>query len=122
VAVVAIGILAVRQADRFLARRRPSVLFEVDEAVEFVASAVPDWVSAELSYEDVEALLGWHLIRLHEQRGAGRAPVLVDEAVVDDLLRRAEADGRAVTRAQVRAVLDAELAYLSAVGALDEET
>jgi hypothetical protein len=120
VTVLAVGLIAwqaVRRSEAFLAARGASALFEVDEAVEFVASALPDELSARLSYEDVEALLGWHLVHL-----AGRSGEvdIVDDEVVADLVRRAEQDERAIGEADVRAVLDAEVAYLAAVGALDD--
>jgi hypothetical protein len=119
VTVLAVGLIAwqaVRRSAAFLASRVPPVLFEVDEAVEFVASALADDVSARLSYEDVEALLGWHLVHL-----AGRSGEvdIVDDEVVSDLVARARADGREIDGPDVRAVLDAEVAYLSAVGAFD---
>src|SRR6188768_1214158 len=121
VTVLAVGLIAwqaVRRSEAFLAARGAAVLFEVDEAVEFVASALPDDVSARLSYEDVEALLGWHLVHL-----AGRSGEvdIVDDEVVADLVRRARQDDRAIDEADVRAVLDAEVAYLAAVGALDAD-
>jgi hypothetical protein len=120
--VLAVGLIAwgaVRRSEAFLASRTPSVLFEVDEAVEFVASALPEDVSARLSYEDVEALLGWHLVHLAGREGEVD---IVDDEVVADLVARAAADGREIVETDVRAVLAAEVAYLSAVGALDPET
>jgi hypothetical protein len=120
VAVAAIAWQAVRRSEAFLAARAPSALFEVDEAVEFVASALPDDVSARISYEDVEALLGWQLVHLHERQGEGEIDI-ADDTVVADLRRRAEADGRDLDEADVRAVLDAEKAYLAAVGAIDPD-
>ena len=118
VTVVAVGLIAwatVRRSEAFLAARAPSALFEVDEAVEFVASALPDDVSARLSYEDVEALLGWQLVHLADRQG--EVDIAGDE-VVADLLARARADGREMDESDVRAVLDAEAEYLAAVGAL----
>ena len=122
VTALAVGLIAwgaVRRSSAFLESRAPSALFEVDEAVEFVASALPADVSARLSYEDVEALLGWQLVHLANRDGEVD---IADDRVVADLLARAAADGRAVTEVDVRAVLDAEAAYLAAVGALDPET
>jgi hypothetical protein len=119
--VVAVGLIAwqaVVRSQAFLAAQEPSALFEVDEAVEFVASALPAEVSARLSYEDVEALLGWQLVYLAGREGEGEVDI-ADDRVVADLVARAEADGREVTAGDVRAVLDAEAAYLAAVGALD---
>jgi hypothetical protein len=120
VTVVAVGLIAwqaVRRSEAFLAARAPSALFEVDEAVEFVASALPDEVSARLSYEDVEALLGWQLIHLAGRDGEVD---IADDEVVADLVRRSAADGRDIDEADVRAVLAAEAAYLAAVGAVDD--
>ena len=121
VAVTAVALVALRQAERFMADREPSVLFEVDEAIEFVARALPADVSRRISYEDVEALLGWHLVHLHER---GEAVDIADDVVVADLVRRAEADGREITATDVAAVLGAEAEYLAAIGALgpDGET
>jgi hypothetical protein len=115
VLVVAIAWYALRRADAALAGREPWVLFEVDEAVEFVASALPDDVSARLSYEDVEALLGWQLVHLAGRQG--EVDIAGDE-VVADLVRRSRAEDRDIDESDVRAVLDAEAAYLAAVGAL----
>jgi hypothetical protein len=110
--------LAVRRAEAFLAGREPSVLFEVDEAVEFVASALPAEVSGQLSYDDVEVLLGWHLLHLADRDEPGE---IADERAVQALVDRSAAEGRFLTRQQVRAVLDAEVAYLDAVGAVAED-
>ena len=97
------------------------MLFEVDEAIEFVATSLPAEVSARLSYQDVEALLGWHLVHLAGREGEID---IADELVVADLVARAEADDRAITAEDVRAVLAAEGEYLAAIGALgpDAET
>jgi hypothetical protein len=120
-AVGTIAVLALKRADTLLAAREAPVLFEVDEAIEFVASALPEEVSARLSYEDVEALLGWHLVHLVDREGEVD---IADDLAVADLTARAEADGRAISAADVRAVLAAEAAYLAAIGALgpDAET
>ncbi len=115
--VVAVAWFALRRADAVMASREPSVLFEVDEAVEFVASALPDDVSARLSYEDVEALLGWHLVHLAGREREGEIDI-ADDLAVADLVARAEADGREIGAREVRAVLAAEAEYLAAVGAL----
>jgi hypothetical protein len=120
-AVGTIAVLALKRAETLLSERTPPVLFEVDEAIEFVASALPADQSARLSYEDVEALLGWHLVHLVEREGEVD---IADDLAVADLTARAEAEGRAISAADVRAVLAAEAAYLAAIGALgpDAET
>ena len=120
-AVAGVAVVALRRAERFYAARPVSVLYEVDEAVEFVASALPGELSARLSYEDVEALLGWHLVRLVRRAGRddeGEVDIADDRAVAD-LAARAALDGRDISEADVRAVLAAEAEYLAAVGALE---
>jgi hypothetical protein len=117
-AVLAIAALAVRRSEALLARYPAPALFEVDEAVEFVASALPGDVSARLSYEDVEALLGWQLVHLAGRQGDVD---IAGEEVVADLVHRSEADGRDIGVADVRAVLAAEADYLGAVGAIDDD-
>ena len=116
-AVAGVAVVALRRAERFYAARPVSVLYEVDEAVEFVASALPGEISARLSYEDVEALLGWHLVHLAGRDDEGEVDIADDRAVAD-LLRAAEGEGRDITAADVRAVLAAEVEYLVAVGAV----
>ena len=108
---------ALRRGTDQLATRESSVLFEVDEAIEFVASALPADVSARLSYEDVEALLGWHVVHLAGRGGEGEVDI-VDDRAVADLLRAAGGEARDITEADVRAVLAAEVEYLVAVGAV----
>ena len=117
-AVAGVAVVALRRAERFYAARPVSVLYEVDEAVEFVASALPGELSARLSYEDVEALLGWHLVHLAGRGDEGEVDIADDRAVAD-LAARAALDGRDISEADVRAVLAAEAEYLAAVGALE---
>lgn len=124
-AVTALGVAfiawyALRRAEAFLAGRTPSALFEVDEAVEFVASALPEDVSARLSYEDVEALLGWHMVHLAGREDEGEVDI-ADAAAVDDLVAHAAADDRSISAPDVRAVLAAEVEYLAAIGAIGPE-
>jgi hypothetical protein len=119
-AVVVIAVVALWRATAFLGASSPSALFEVDEAVEFVASALPASVAARLTYEDVEALLGWQLVHLAERDAHGPVDIADDE-VVADLLRRAVEEGREIVEEDVRAVLAAEAEYLVAVGAVDPD-
>ncbi len=117
--VGAIAVLALRRAETLLSARMPPVLFEVDEAIEFVARALPADQTARLSYEDVEALLGWHLVHL---AGRDQGVDIGDDLAVEDLVARAEAEGRDIGAADVRAVLAAEGEYLAAIGALGSDT
>jgi len=120
VTVLLVGLVAwfaLNRSNVYVATREPSVLFEVDEAIEFVASALPADISARLSYEDVEALLGWHVVHLAGREGEDEVDI-VDDRAVADLLRAAEGEDRDISEADVRAVLAAEVEYLVAVGAV----
>jgi len=120
VTVLLVGLVAwfaLNRSNVYVATREPSVLFEVDEAIEFVASALPADISARLSYEDVEALLGWHMVHLAGREGEDEVDI-VDDRAVADLLRAAEGEDRDISEADVRAVLAAEVEYLVAVGAV----
>ena len=114
-----------REAHR-LDKDPPRPVFDLDEAVSWVAQHVPFEVSAVLSYDDVRQILMWHLEYLrmrgvstngHGPQTAG--PVVVGGAeTVDYVLQRAEAQSLAYTAAQVHAVLEAQMTYLEAIGAV----
>jgi len=71
VVVVVIGLVAVGRVTFSLAEHPRSSRYDLDEAVELVADNLPDEVTAQLSYEDVRAILGLHLDYL-EVKGVAR--------------------------------------------------
>ena len=61
-------------------------IFENDEALEFVAQALPDEFTAELSYEELQRIMRLHLDYLHAQgvaRSGGDLPAAGGPQVVD---------------------------------------
>ena len=70
-AVVAIALVAVGRLTYRLEDEAPTSVYDVAEAVEFVADRLPDDVTAQLSYDDVRDMLLWHLDYL-EDRGVAR--------------------------------------------------
>lgn len=102
-------------------------IFENDEALEFVAQALPDDLTAELSYEEVQRIMRLNLDYLHEQgvaRSGGDLPtaggpqlVERDDAVRAILDRAAQAAFYPKPEA-VRLVVEAQLAYFEAIGAI----
>jgi hypothetical protein len=126
VLVVAIALVAVGREAFTLGAQPKQAHFDLEEAVKYVADRLPDEVTARLSYDDVRSLLRWHLEYLRD-RGA---PVRRDQAtrggpvVVEDdegiafVLGRADVDGLDVTDTEVAEVLDAELSYFEAIGAI----
>ncbi|MBS1837537.1 MAG: hypothetical protein JST64_07550 [Actinobacteria bacterium] len=108
------------------ARPRRSV-YDIDEAVDFVADRLPDELTAELSYDDVRAVLLAHCDYLESKGvasekaaddiGAGLVVVPDDEPVAW-VLGRLEELGVEIADADVVTVLDAEERYYEAIGAI----
>lgn len=107
----------------------PNPVFDLNEAVTWVAEHLPFEVSAVLSHDDVRQIIDWNLeyFRTKGVSGNGHSahtegPVVVGGAeTVDYVLHRAEATGSPYTAAQVHAVLDAQMTYLEAIGAIGPE-
>ncbi len=131
--MVGLAAYAVMRASSRLAHTRARAVYDLYEAVEFVAERLPDALSAKLSYDDVEAVLLWRLDHLRLQGSAtyGRGDVAAAEAEdrneeavtsdddsVDYVLARATESGRDVDALDVVVVLDLESQYLDAIGAL----
>ncbi|MGZ4708762.1 MAG: hypothetical protein ACXWBN_08500 [Acidimicrobiales bacterium] len=126
VAVLAIAVVAVGAVVNRLAVEAPVSVFDEDEAVEWIADRLPFEVASQISHDDVRALVLWHLEFL-EGRGVAtetafeEAPDAVVVAEDDGLayvLGQAEDAGLAVDDVQVVAVLEVELDYLEAIGAI----
>ena len=127
VLVVAIALVAVGRVTWRLEGQAPPSVYAVDEAVEFVADRLPDDVTAELSFDDVREILQWHIEYLADRgvavgKGddrliAGPLVAAEDDALAYVLGRAAEADME-VDDVWVVQVLDANEAYLRAIGAI----
>ncbi len=126
VATVVIALVAVGREAFTLGFRPKEALFDLDEAVDYVAERLPFEVSARLSYEDVRRILVWHLDYLAAKdvppdaasAVAGTGPVVVedDESVAYILGRDDE-----LSADDVFAVVQGGHAYLSAIGAVGGE-
>ncbi len=127
--VFAIAAVVVGREARRLDAVPPEPTFDLDEAVQWVARNLPFEVSAVLSYDDVRRIIDWNLeyFRMKGVSGNGHSaqpdgPVVVGGAeTVDYVLTRAEAIGSPFTATQVHAVLDAQMTYLEAIGAIGPE-
>ena len=116
-----------------MAHTRTRAVYDLFEAVDFVAERLPDELSAKLSYDDVQEILLWRLDHLRLQGSAtyGRADVTATEAEnldeevvtsdddsVDYVLAKATESERDIDALDVVIVLDLESQYLKAIGAL----
>lgn len=108
------------------ARPRRSV-YDLAEAVDFVADRLPREVTAELSYSDVDAVLTAHCDYLASKGVAsskaaddiGESLVVVaDDEPVAWILGRLDERGVEVDDAHVVAVLEVEQRYYQAIGAI----
>jgi hypothetical protein len=125
--VAAIGLVAVGGVTARLAATPPRTLFDLDEAVAYVAERLPAHAAGQLTYDELRQVLGWHLDYLEAEGLAAddREGSLSDRAVVaedDDgvawVLGRAADAGVEVDDVAVVEVIEVEAAYLAAIGAL----
>ena len=124
--VFAVAAVVVGREARRLGAEPPRPVFDLDEAVSWVAQHLPYAVTAVLSYDDVRTILDWHLeyLRLRgvSSNGHGpqtKGPIVVGGAeTVDYVLQKADTAGLDYTPSQVHAVLEAQMTYLEAIGAV----
>jgi hypothetical protein len=126
--VFAIAAVVIGREARRLGAQPPRPVFDLDEAVAYVADHVPYEVAAQLSHDDVRQLIRFHL-EYFRSRGVtsngdglgpvGGAVIVGGSETVDYLMLRAGQAGLEVTAPQVHAVLDAQLDYLRSIKAID---
>ena len=129
VIVFAIAAAVIGREARRLDAVPPRPVFDMDEAVEWVAEHLPFEISAVLSHDDVRRIIDWNLeyFRTKGVSGNGKGPAASGPVVVggaetvDYVLARAIAAGAEYTAPQVHAVLDAQMSYLEAIGAIGPE-
>jgi hypothetical protein len=124
--VVAVAaIFVIREAGR-IADEPPPALFDPEDAYEFVVEELPDEVAATLTPDDVRRILDFEVEFLNHRGmvGNGSMPHPSGLAVFGGpettayILERATATGEAYLPEQVRAVLETQLRYLRAIGAI----
>ena len=127
--VFAIAAVVVGREARRLDAEPPRPVFDPDEAVEWVANHLPFEVSAVLSHDDVRRILDWNLQYFRSKGVSGNGstphvetPIVVGGAeTVAYVLDQANRSGVELTPEQVHAVLDAQMSYLEAIGAVGPE-
>jgi hypothetical protein len=110
IAAVVVG----RETGR-LAEAPPRPVFDLEEAVAWVADRLPDDVAGRLSYDELRSLLAWGVAHLAT---TGDDEIVVADAETHGFVagRAAEA-GLEVADDDLQVVLDREVAYLEAIGA-----
>ena len=124
--VFAIAAVVVGREARRLASQPVQRTFNFEDAVTWVCDHVSEEVAAVLTPDDVRKILDWHLeyFRLKGVSGNGSGPhvegpvVVTGAETVGFVLQRAEQAGTRFTPEQVHAVLDAQMGYLTQIGAV----
>jgi hypothetical protein len=120
------AVLVVREAGR-IARKPPPALFDAEDAYEWVVDHLPDDMAATLTPEDVRRILDFQLefftrkgvTGTNGSKGAPVGPAVVGGAeTVAYILERTEATGETYLPEQVHAVVETQLGYLRAIGAI----
>jgi hypothetical protein len=134
VVVAALAVFAIAAAfvgsEAFrLGHETPAAIFDVDEAVDAVADALPDGAQARLTYDEVRRLILATLEHLRD-KGISALPgqdlpgTSVDEVVVDDgvvlaaVLGAVEAEGLDIADEDAALVIQRLLSHLDEIGAL----
>jgi len=122
IAAVSIGVVS-----GSLARRPRRSVYDLEEAVDFVAERLPEDMTAVVSYDDVRSVLLFHCDylagkgvasgRTADDIGAGLVVVPDDEPTAFVLGKVGDA-GLALSDDDVLAILDAESVYYRAIGAI----
>jgi hypothetical protein len=125
VVVVAIALVAVGGVTARLARTAQPAVFDLEEAVGYIADVLPEDNAGRLTHDDVRWILRTDVDLLEEASDdeVVDAPIeVVDEDhAVARILHRAERDDRDLLDEDVVAVLDARSGYLEAIGAIGSE-
>ena len=125
----AIAAAVIGREARRLDAEPPRPVFDPDEAVEWVANHLPFSIGAELSHEDVHRIIGWSLEFFRSKGLSGNgsslhveAPLVIGGAeTVAYVLQKANEAGADYRPDHVHAVLEAQMSYLEAIGAIGPE-
>ncbi|MEI2698498.1 MAG: hypothetical protein V9E94_09145 [Microthrixaceae bacterium] len=122
IAAVSIGVVS-----SSLAQRPRRSVYDLLEAVDFVADRLPDDVTAQVSYDDVRSVLLFHCDYLEAKGIASERTadelstalvVVPDDEPTAFVLGRVSDAGLDMDDVHVVAILDAELDYYVAIGAI----
>ncbi len=132
--VAAIALVVIGRVTANLAQQPPPSLFDLDEAVTFIGDELPYEAAAQLSYDDVRAIVVLHVDYLESRgvaidlgetldatRGGGGPLVAEDDEGVAYVIGKIADTSLEISDVHVVQVLTAEMTYLDAIGALGTE-
>ena len=124
-AIAIAAVFVTREATR-IAREPPPALYHLDDALAWVVDHLPDDVAATLTVDDVRRMLEFQ-VEFFKRKGVSSngstayppGPVVIGGSeTVDYILERAEATGEPYLPEQVYGVIETQLTYLRAIGAV----
>jgi hypothetical protein len=124
--VIAIAAFFVTREATRIAKQPPPALYHLDDALAWVVDHLPDEVAATLTVDDVRRILEAQ-IDFFKRKGVSSngstaypaGPVVIGGSeTVDYVLERCAATGEAYLPEQVYGVIDTQLSYLRAIGAI----
>lgn len=123
IVVLGVAFIAVGHAVGSTEAMPRQIVIDSHEAIEFCAQALPDQVTASLSYDDLRRLLRIHLEWIqayHWAPASNDATPIVFEQFdpVDYIMERCQSVGLEVSQDEVDAVVQAHTDYLQVIGAL----
>ena len=126
VLVVVIGFLAVGRETGVLRYQARPAVFDLEEAVGFIADELPEGPAGRLSEDDVRWILRADVDRLERATVDGDDPTAATAIIHQDdavarILELADDQERDLADEDVVAVLDARSGYLAAIGAIGPE-
>lgn len=131
VVVVAIAVVALGVAVGRLEHETAPAIYQLEDAVDYIAQELPEEVTARVSFDDVRTVLRWHLdwfatVGLSTRYGqdlgdeavaAGEQAVAADEAAVEAVVARSLREG-GPEAVDVVCILDLQMRYLAEIGAV----
>jgi hypothetical protein len=124
--VVAIAAFIVAREAGRIARHPPPALFNLDDAYEWVLAHLPETVAVTLTPDDVRRILDFQ-VEFFKRKGVSAngsteyppgTVVIGGAETVAYILERCAETGESYLPEQVHGVLDTQLAYLRAIGAV----
>lgn len=124
--VVAIAAFIVTREAGRIARHPPPALYDPDAAYQWVVTHLPEQIAVTLTPDDVRRILGFQVEFFRRKGVSGNGSteypsgtvVIGGAETVAFILERAAATGEPYLPEQVHGVLDTQLAYLRAIGAI----
>jgi hypothetical protein len=124
--VIAIAAFFVTREATRIANEPPPALYHLDDALAWVVEHLPDDVAATLTVDDVRRILEGQ-VDFFKRKGVSSngstayppGPVVIGGSeTVEYIIERSAADGETYLPEQVYGVIDTQLSYLRAIGAV----